>query len=84
MAYEQKDMSGVLFKNDKQGVETRPDRTGNCLIDGKEYWISGWIKEGKSGQQFLSLAFKPKDEKPEAKRAAEKPTVDNMKDDLPF
>lgn len=61
MAYEQKDNSGSLFRNDKQGVETRPDRTGSALIDGVEYWVSGWLKEGKSGQ-FLSLAFKRKDD----------------------
>ena len=88
MAYEQKDMSGTLFKNDKQGVEARPDRTGSCLIGGREYWISGWIKEGKSGQQFLSLSFKAKDAKPvenlDGKRAGQKPRIENMDADTPW
>ncbi len=60
MAYEQKDMSGSLFKNDRKEKDTHPDRTGTALIDGREYWVSGWLKTGARGQ-FLSLAFKPKD-----------------------
>ncbi len=59
--------SGALFKNDKAGVETRPDYNGMLNVAGEDYWISGWIKEGKSGK-FLSLAVKPK----EAKKAAPK------------
>lgn len=84
---ERKELSGALFKNDKQGVASRPDRTGSCLIGGREYWISGWLKDGKSGQ-FLSLAFKPKDAKPveklDGKRAGERPSVHNIDSDLPF
>ena len=33
MAFEQKDMSGVLFKNRRKESEKHPDTTGNCLID---------------------------------------------------
>lgn len=91
MAYEQKDNSGSLFRNDKQGVETRPDRTGSALIDGVEYWVSGWLKEGKSGQ-FLSLAFKRKDAaKPAAPRVdtrqpSNKPSgrINDMESDIPW
>lgn len=60
--FEQKNMSGVLFKNDRKEQEKHPDRKGEALIDGKSYWVAGWLKDGKNGQ-FLSLAFTPKDEK---------------------
>ena len=87
MAYEQKDNSGAIFRNDKKETDNHPDRRGDCLIDGKAYWISGWIKEGKNGQ-FLSLSFKAKDAKPverlDGKRAGERPSVDNMESDRPF
>jgi hypothetical protein len=61
MAYEKKDNSGVLFKNDKKQKDSHPDYTGNALIDGREFWISAWLKTGKNGGKFFSFAFKPKD-----------------------
>lgn len=60
MAFEIKDMSGTLFQNDKKEKDTQPDMTGTAKIDGMEYWISSWKKESKNGQEFFSLAFKPK------------------------
>ena len=75
MAFEKKDMTGAMFKNDRKETDKHPDRKGDCVIDGKEYWVAGWLKEGKNGQ-FLSLAFTAKDAKPEkldGKRAGERP-----------
>lgn len=48
--------SGVLFKNDKQGVESRPDYTGRINVGGEERWLSAWVKDGKRGK-FMSLAI---------------------------
>jgi hypothetical protein len=54
---------------------------GSCLIDGVEYYISAWTKEGSRGR-WQSLAFKRKDAKPDAKPA---PTsIEQMDDDIPF
>lgn len=64
MAYEQKDGQGSLFKNDKDGVENRPDLKGSITIAGKQYWLSGWTKEGDKGK-WLSLSAQPKDERRE-------------------
>lgn len=58
MAFELKDNSGSLFKNDKKEKDTHPNATGKCLIDGKLYYISSWTKEGNKGR-FQSLSFKP-------------------------
>lgn len=60
MSRERLDNSGALFRNDRKEKDTHPTHTGQALIDGREYWISAWVKEGQNGR-FFSLAFKPKD-----------------------
>lgn len=58
------DNSGVLFKNDKEGGNPSwPDYKGSITVDGKDYWLSAWIKDGKEGKKFMSLSVKPKDAK---------------------
>jgi hypothetical protein len=62
MAYEIKDNSGSIFKNTKKEKETHPDSTGSALIDGVEYWVSGWTKTSEKAGKWVSLSFKRKDE----------------------
>jgi hypothetical protein len=61
MAYEIKDNTGSVFTNDKKQKDTHPDRTGQAMIGGKAYWISGWVKQDRNGKPYMSLAFKLKD-----------------------
>ena len=58
---EQRNNSGVLFRNDKRENEKAPSYKGNITVDGKDYWLSAWVKEGKSGK-FMGLAVSPKEE----------------------
>jgi hypothetical protein len=75
-----RDNSGVLFKNDKKENEKHPHYKGSIMVDGTEYWLSAWIKEGKSGK-FMGLAVSPKDAQP----PTSKPVPSNLKDDdIPF
>jgi hypothetical protein len=80
--YTPKDNSGVLFKNDKREKETHPNAKGSALIDGVEYWVSAWTKEGKAGK-FQSLSFEKKEAAP-AKAAPRRPSRDTADDDVPF
>ncbi|WP_376742467.1 hypothetical protein [Ensifer canadensis] len=64
MAYEKRDLTGTLFKNDKREKDSHPHATGSCVIDGVEYWVSAWTKDGQKGK-FQSLAFKRKEERRE-------------------
>lgn len=82
--YEQRDMSGTLFKNeDKQEGDKRPNAKGTALIDGVEYWVDAWTKDGKKGK-FQSLAFKRKE------KQGDRPTTNTPKpaadddDEMPF
>jgi hypothetical protein len=75
-----RDNSGVLFKNDKKDNERAPEYKGNIMVDGNEYWISAWIKEGKTGK-FMGLAVSPRDAQPPANKPMPK-NLDN--DSIPF
>lgn len=55
---EKKDNNGVLFTNNKREKESHPHYQGKATINGTEYYVSSWVKEGKTGK-FLSLSFKP-------------------------
>lgn len=88
---------GVLFKNDRKTKDTHPDYQGSIDVDGEEFWLSAWIKDGRKGK-FMSLSIKPKEEQqeaaapPPARRSAPPPPrqsgggrgFDDLDDDIPF
>lgn len=76
---------GALFKNDKTGGNPNwPDYRGSVNVDGKEFWLDAWIKDGKKGK-FMSLSIKPKVAKGERTTQNEKPAVDDFGDsEIPF
>jgi uncharacterized protein (DUF736 family) len=80
MAYEMKDMSGSLFREQDKKSEKSPDYTGKVKIDGKELRIAGWIKQSKGGSSYLSLAFsEPRTADGQVSRPSAK-----ANDDIPF
>ena len=56
---ERRDMSGALFRNDRKEAPNHADYRGSITINGVEYWLDAWIKEGQRGK-FMSIAAKPK------------------------
>jgi len=50
----------ALFKNDKGDNHKRPDYTGNLNVDGIEFRVSGWVREGAKGK-FISGTVQLKD-----------------------
>lgn len=61
MAYEMKDNSGSLFKNERREKDTHAHARGSALIDGVEYWLDAWTNEDRNGNKYQSLKFKRKD-----------------------
>lgn len=56
----------VLFVNDKKGNDKAPDRSGTLNVDGVDFYIDGWLKQGAKGP-FLSGKIKPKQQQPNAR-----------------
>ena len=77
----QRDNSGVLFRSDKKDNDRAPDYKGNITVNGQDYWLSAWIKEGKSGK-FMGLAVSPKEDY-QPKQAPKKTSFEDS-DDMPF
>jgi hypothetical protein len=52
--YQLKEGQGSLFKNTKKTSPNQPDSYGSIMINGKEWRVSGWTKQGKT-DKFISL-----------------------------
>lgn len=82
--------SGILSRNDRKEKDTHPDFKGSINIEGREFWLSGWIKTKKDNSgKFFNLSVKPKDEQPAPQQRPAAPKqagggFDDMDDDLPF
>jgi hypothetical protein len=58
---EQRDNSGIAFKNDRKQTDKSPDFMGDATISGIRYQIAAWVKAGKGGK-FLTFSFRLKNE----------------------
>jgi uncharacterized protein (DUF736 family) len=56
MAYEIKEGSASLFKNTRKQSENHPDYTGSIMLQGKEHYLSAWIKESPKAGKFFSIS----------------------------
>ncbi len=88
MAYDN-NMTGMLSKNERKAQPNHPDYSGSVEIDGKQYWLSGWIKEGKdggkmAGKKFVSLAIKPKEAQGHPTQPAPVNAPEVVEDDIGF
>ena len=58
--YKHKNNNGSIFINDKKKPNSNdPDRKGKAVINGVEYWVSGWIKKPEGKDPYMSLSFSP-------------------------
>ncbi len=81
MAYEIKNNTGSLFRNDRKKHDKSPDYTGKAMIDGKMYYKSAWVKEA-NGKKYFSEAYTLMEEQPAASETSAAPAVSD--DEIPF
>ena len=84
--------SGILTRNENQRNDKDPGYQGSINIEGKEYWLSAWVNEGKAGgklegKKYFSIKAKPKDAKPSSNATAKPapaPAASFDDDEIPF
>jgi len=83
MAYQPKEGSGALFKNDKGDNPARPDYRGDVMVGGVVYELSAWIKPlaGDASKKFMSLSAKPKQQQGQ-QGSAGRPPPPRRRDDF--
>lgn len=84
MSNEQRDMNGVVFRNDRKENDRQPGYTGYATINGVEYWMDAWVKDGRNGR-FFSFSFKPKNQAQfQPSRQTKANFSDELSDEIPF
>lgn len=73
---------GVLFKNDKGGVEKRPDYRGEINVNGEDFELAAWIRKSQKGVVFMSLSVQPKQAQQGGGNTQTAQAADD--DDIPF
>ncbi len=85
MAYEMKDGTGSLFKNERKETDTHPDYKGSAKLNGVDHWLDAWINTANDGSKYMSLKIKPKESRGEPRKGYSMPAGDtDLSDEVPF
>lgn len=81
---------GAIWKNERKQRSEQPDFTDNAIIDGVDWWVSGWKREPGANPALpaLRLAFRRKqpvaESPPPTAHAPQAPPPADFDDDIPF
>ena len=64
---EQKENTGVLFKNDRKTSDRHPDYKGTANVNGAEKEVALWIKTPKNAESKVDHFYSLKFETPRAR-----------------
>ena len=83
--FQQKDGTGVLFKNERKTKDGQPDYQGSLTVNGKQVQLGGWLNTAKSGKKYMSLSVSDYVRKDRAENAVTQTGGNDDPDDsLPF
>lgn len=82
--YQQKDLTGSLFRNDRKESDSHPDYKGSALLNGVDHWLDAWINTSKDGAKYMSLKFKPKEARPAQQSAPQPASAYDDDSEVPF
>ena len=74
---------GVLFREKDKKSDSHPDFKGSINVEGKDYWLSGWVNEAKNtGQKYFKLSVTSKDG--DSNKSSPPKSEPVFSDDIPF
>jgi hypothetical protein len=73
----------TLNKNDRKDKDSHPDYKGKINVNGVEFYLDGWIKEGANGK-FISGSIKEIGANGSAPRPQPTAFDTDLDDDVPF
>ena len=97
MAYDNTN-SGIMYRNENRKTDKHPEFTGSINVEGVDYWLSGWVNEGREGgkmegKKYFSIKVNPKEQRAPASGSPTRTTGSNYRgtyasddfgDDIPF
>lgn len=77
---------GAIWKNNDKLTEKHPDFKGSINVEGRDFWLSGWLRPTDASPKAPSMSFsiQPKDAKPKAAQTAAKQVATDINDEIPF
>lgn len=65
MAYDNTN-SGMMARNENRKTDKHPEFSGSINVEGRDYWLSAWVNEGKAGgkmegKKYFSIKLNPKE-----------------------
>lgn len=81
--FEQKPGFGSLFREENKKSPNGPDYRGSVAdLNGVQYELAGWLKEGKTGTKYLSLKMQLPREQAASKEPQE--FAGDLNDEVPW
>lgn len=81
MAYDNTNR-GALFKNDKKETDKHPDYKGKLNVNGRDFYLSAWLKTAKDGNKYMSLSVQEPTQGHQSTK--QRDSILEMKNDIPF
>lgn len=53
---------GVLFFEQDKKSDKHPDLTGKLNVEGKEYRVAAWVKQGRNGEFYTLAISEPREQ----------------------
>jgi hypothetical protein len=77
---------GSIWKNEKRETEKHPTHTGSINIDGKEYWLNGWVRAKDASEKAPAMSFsvRAKEAQNNAPKGSPSADLSDIDSDIPF